>query len=242
METKFQTSFIPKTSLDPVASGQKKPLGLLTFIATIIFFISVLVGGGTFGWGKYLEGQKAKMKHDLDANIKAFEPKTLQEYVRLNTRLNASQQLLSKHVAVSYIFDFLSENSLQSVAFSDFKYSISPDGSAKLALNGVAKSYNAVAFQSEVFGRERALEDPIFSNLDLDTSGNVVFNFGTNINPGFIVYTRKAVQAAAAEGGGDVVPLGGAASGGVQLSPPVSASSTGTSLQAAPSATTTQRR
>jgi len=192
METKFQTSFIPKTTLEPVASGQKRPVGLLTFIATIIFFITVLVAGGAFGWDKYLESQKTKMKSDLDKNIKSFEPQTLQEYVRLNTRINASQQLLAKHVAVSYIFDFLAENTLQSVSFSDFKYSLGTDGVSTLAINGSAKSYNAVAYQSEVFGRERALEDPIFSNLDLDNAGNVIFNFATRVNSGFITYTRKA--------------------------------------------------
>jgi hypothetical protein len=176
------------------------------------------------------------MKSDLESNIKAFEPKTLQEYVRLNTRLNASQQLLARHVAISYVFDFLSENTLQSVSFNDFKYSIDPDGSAKLALNGVAKSYNAVAFQSEVFGRERALEDPIFSNLDLDASGNVIFNFSTNLNPGFIIYTRKALQAIAEQDSGDVVPLSMDSASGVQLSNPVSGASATTS-----SASTTRR-
>ncbi|MFA6050884.1 MAG: hypothetical protein WC761_06890 [Candidatus Paceibacterota bacterium] len=245
METKFQTSFIPKTNLEPVSGGQKKPLGLLTFIATIIFFISVLVAGGMFGWHKYLSTQKVKMQQDLERNIKAFEPQTLQEYVRLNTRLNAAQQLLAKHVAVSYIFDFLSENTLQSVSFSDFKYSIEADGSASLNLNGSAKSYNAVAYQSEVLGRERALQDPIFSNLDLDNGGNVTFNFTTTVNPGFISYTRKAVQAALEQNSGDVVPLTGTPSGqGVILTGNSSGDSLGGGLPrvATSTSTSTPRR
>ncbi len=206
METKFQTSFIPKTTLEPVTGGEKKPLGLLMFVATIIFFISILIGAGVFGWGKYLESQKVKMKSDLDRNIKAFEPQTLQEYVRLNTRINAAQQLLAKHVAVSYIFDFLSETTLQSVSFDDFNYGIAANGSATLGLSGTARSYNAVAYQSEVFGKERALENPIFSNLDLDSAGNVTFSFTTDVNPGFIAYTRKAAQAGVSQGG-DVEPI-----------------------------------
>ncbi len=215
-----------------MSGNSKKPLGLLMFVATIIFFISVLIAGGTFGWSKYLSSQKVKMKQDLDRNIKAFEPQTLQEYVRLNTRLNASQQLLSKHVAVSYIFDFLSENTLQSVSFNDFKYSVTADGSAGLSLNGIAKSYNAVAFQSEVFGRERSLENPIFSNLDLDNQGNVIFNFATKLNPGFINYTRKAVQAAAEQNSGDVMPL-------ESNTPGVTLTSTSTKAVPASAATTT---
>ena len=209
METKFSTSFIPKTSLEPVHnSGGKKPLGLFAFLATIIFFISAVVGAGAFGWDKYLEGKKETMKLDLSKNIKAFEPQTIDQYVRLDNRINAAKELLAKHVAVSYIFDFLQDKSLQSVGFSDFKYNVGPDGVATLNMNGVAKSYNAVAYQSTVFGNERALRGPIFSNLDLDNQGDVVFNFTTAVDPGFIAYTRKA-NTGARGGEADIVPLNG---------------------------------
>ncbi len=202
METKFSTSFIPKTNLAPVDRGVKKPLGLFAFLATIIFFISALIAAGSFGWEKYLQSSKAKMQSDLERNIKAFEPQTIDQYVRLNNRINSAKELLSKHVAVSYIFDFLADKTLQSVGFSDFKYNIGPDGSATLTMNGIAKSYNAVAYQSTVFGKERALRGPIFSNLDLDNAGDVVFNFTTNIDPGFISYTRKARTGEPAEADG----------------------------------------
>lgn len=218
METKFQTSFIPKTTLEPSDSHTKRPMGLVTFIATIIFFISVVIAAGTFGWGKYLENQKAQMKSDLEKNIKAFEPQTISEYVRLNNRIDFAKVILAKHVAVSYVFDFLADQTLQSVAFSDFKYDLSVDGTAVLSLNGTAKSYNAVAYQSEVFGKERALKDPLFSNLDLDTAGNVVFNFTTKIDPGFIAYTRKALTALENQPS-DIVPISTGAGTGTVLSP-----------------------
>lgn len=193
METKFQTSFIPKTTLDPIANNAAhRPLGFFSFITSIIFFITVLVAGGAFGWHKYLDSSKLKIQSDLDRNIKSFEPQTLDEYVRLNNRIDSAKTLLAKHVAVSYVFDFLEEQTIQSVKFNDFKYEIGTDGSALLTMNGEAKSYNAVAYQAEVFGKERALKTPLFSNLDLDTFGNVIFNFTTKVDPGFITYTRKA--------------------------------------------------
>lgn len=206
METKFQTSFIPKTSLDPVSSGAKKPMGLFAFIATIIFFISVVIGAGAFGWHRYLENRKSQMEIDLDKSVKKFEPNTIEEYVRLNNRIDAAKSLLARHIAVSYVFDFLQDQTLQSIRFSDFKYDLSTDGSANISMNGEAKSYNAVAYQSQVFGRERALKSPIFSNLDLDASGNVIFNFNTKVDPGFIVYIRKAAQTSA-NSFDDIVPI-----------------------------------
>ncbi len=205
METKFQTSFIPKTTLEPAQGGAKKPLGLFAFLATVIFFISAIVAAGAFGWDKYLEGRKSQMKSDLEKNIKAFEPQTIDQYVRLDNRINSAKELLGKHVAVSYVFDFLQDNTLQSVGFTDFKYSVAADGVATLSMNGSAKSYNAVAYQSTVFGRERALKNPIFSNLDLDNLGNVVFNFSTKVDPGFIAYTRKAAQSQPLDVGSDSI-------------------------------------
>lgn len=205
METKFSTSFIPKTTLEPVVNNTKKPLGLFMFVSLIIFFVSVVVAGGAFGWHKYLDSRKAQMKIDLEKNIKAFEPETIEEYVRLNKRIETAKDLLAKHVAVSYVFDLLTEKTLASVSFTDFKYSLGNDGVATLSMNGIAKSYNAVAFQSSEFGKERSLEGLIFSNLDLDASGNVVFNLATKINPGFIAYTRKAATAEFEPT--DIVPL-----------------------------------
>lgn len=206
METKFQTSFIPKTTLEPIASGSHKPMSFFSFIATIIFFISVLVGGGAFGWHKYLEAKQVTVKESLERNVKSFEPQTIEEYVRLNNRIDSAKLVLAKHIAVSYVFDYLSEQTIESVKFSDFKYDIGADGSATLSMNGEAKSYNAVAYQSEVFGRERSFKSPLFSNLDLDINGNVIFNFTTKIDPAFIAYARKA-NTISADDQGDIMTL-----------------------------------
>lgn len=211
METKFQTSFIPKTTLDPIANNaEHRPLSFFSFITSIIFFITVLVAGGAFGWNKYLETSKAKVKSNLEKNVKSFEPQTLDEYVRLNNRIDSAKALLANHVAISYIFDFLQDNTIQSVKFTDFKYEIGADNIATLSMNGQAKSYNAVAYQAEVFGKEKALKTPLFSNLDLDTFGNVIFNFTTKIDPGFITYTRKANAIPATNDGLENIPSGAA--------------------------------
>lgn len=193
METKFQTSFIPKTSIDPSSiEAPRRHMGFFTFIATLIFFISLITAGGAFAWHRYLINAQTKIKSDLEKNIKSFESQTIDEYVRLNNRIDAAKYLLSKHVAVSYIFDFLADKTTKSLRFLDFKYDVGLDGVATLSMNGEAKSYNAVAYQSEIFGKEHSLKGSLFSNLDLDVVGNVVFNFTTKIDPEFIFYTKKA--------------------------------------------------
>lgn len=208
MDTKFQTSFIPKTSLEPTVTKPRSSMGLFSFLSSIIFFISLLVALGAFGWHKYLLNQDNQIKADLDRNIKSFEPQTIDQYVRLDNRIESAKDLLSKHVALSYIFDFLSEQTISSVKFNDFKYDVGTDGTASITMNGQAKSYNAVAYQSEIFGKERALKNPLFSNLDLDQYGNVTFNFTAQIDPGFIVYTRKASTSAAPSSDGTLINTG----------------------------------
>jgi hypothetical protein len=194
METKFQTSFIPKSNLEQGVNSNSGhgPMSFFTFIASIIFFISVLVAGGVFGYNKYLENLVVSSKDSLDKNIKSFEPQTIEEYVRLNSRIDSAKKLLDKHIAMSYILDFLEEKTIQSVGFSDLKYDVDSNGEGSLTMNGQAKSYNAIAYQAELFGRERSLKSPLFSNLDVDAFGNVVFNFTTKIDPVFIAYVRKA--------------------------------------------------
>lgn len=188
METKFQTSFIPKTTISTSPSASKPSVGLFLFIATLVFIATLIIAGGTYAYRSYLKGQVVKTKSDLDKNVKAFEPQTIEKYVRLESRIDTARILLSKHIAASNLFDYLSEATLKSVRFNDFKYELGPDGVVSLNMNGRAKNYNSVAYQSEVFGEKKELREPIFSNLDLDQGGNVIFNFSTRIEPGFIYY------------------------------------------------------
>ncbi len=188
METKFQTSFIPKASLTPQTSYEKPAVGLFLFLATIAFIASLIIAAGAFGYRAYLQNQTNVVKTNLDKNVKAFEPDTIESYVRLENRLNTAQKLLNQHIATTNLFSYLSQNTLKSVRFTDFKYDLGADGSVTLTMNGQAASYNSVAYQSQIFGQDKNLKNPIFSNLDLDEKGNVVFNFTTKVDPGLLYY------------------------------------------------------
>lgn len=209
METKFQTSFIPKTTIAPVASFKpRKQTSLLLVISFFLFLISVLFGGLAFGYLKFLDGRKAAIQADLEKNIKAFEPDTIRKYARLDSRIDASKTLLEKHIALSYFLEFLSTETLKSVRFLDMKYDLSSDGkTASINMNGQASGYNAVAYQSIIFGKSSSLKDTLFSNLDLDKTGNVVFNLTFKLDPGFVYYKKKAAEFKKPESGSPEVSL-----------------------------------
>lgn len=198
METKFQTSFIPKTTIQtpttPTFKGKKSP-GVLVSLSFLIFLVSLLFAALSFGYLAYLENTKKTMDAELKANIEKFEKKTLEEYARLDTRIETAAGLINSHIAPSYFLEFLQNETLKSVKFGNLKYELSADGSyASIAMNGVAKSYNAIAFQSNVFGNFKDLTTPIFSNLDLDLLGNVTFAFTSRVNSSFIYYKNKAEE------------------------------------------------
>jgi len=198
VETKFQTSFIPKTTIAPVAEFKpRRQTSLLLVISFFIFLVSVLLGGLAFGYHKLVEKNKADTQANLESNIKAFQPDTIRSYARLDSRIDTAKLLLERHIALSYFLDFLSRETLKSVRFLDMKYALSPDGkTANIDMNGQTggNNYNAVAFQSTVFGKNSSLQNIIFSNLDLDKGGNVVFNLGLKLDPSFVYYKKRASE------------------------------------------------
>lgn len=195
METKFQTSFIPKAGIDAdvrPARPRRSPAGLLLSLCILIFIFTLVIFAGCIGYKAFIDKQIADIKVNIDKNIKAFEEDTIRSYARLDLRMDTASELLQNHTAASAFLDFLQRETLKSVRFNDFKYEYSFDpAGANVSMSGIASGYNAVAYQSVVFGQNRRLIDPIFSNLDLNDKGNVVFTFSTKIKPDFVYYKSQ---------------------------------------------------
>ncbi|MEI8337721.1 MAG: hypothetical protein WCF92_01075 [bacterium] len=191
METKFQNTFIPKTALDTPSISPPRPASFLTFIAMIIFLISCVLAGGVFLWGQYLTGQVTSLTESLQTSKGEFEPVTIEQYVRLNNRFFNARKLLTSHVAASAFFDLLNKDTLKTIQFSDLKYSQDGSGLISIKMSGKAKSYNSVAYQAKIFSNEAPFKNAVFSNLDLDTAGNVVFVLDSQIDPTLVTYQNN---------------------------------------------------
>ena len=61
-------------------------------------------------------------------------------------------------------------------------------------LEGEARSYSSVALQSDIFGDNKYLKNPIFSNLGLAKSGDVTFNLELNLDPSVMLYKESIKQ------------------------------------------------
>ena len=207
METRFQTSFIPKKPLVTQESvhHSSSSTSIFMLIAVLLFVLS-LGGAGLvfFGKGYFLKIQN-DLKYDLAENEKRFNLPLIEELKRANTKIDLAKQLLNNHIAVSEAINIISALTAEKVYFTDFEFSAtdasknavaSQSGVYKVKMKGVADSFNSIAFQSDVFGRSqkygtnKVLRNPILSDMALDAGGNVTFNFSADITLPDISYEK----------------------------------------------------
>jgi len=220
MNPQAQPSFIPKKPLtaSSAGAGSLGVGGLFFLIAVLIFIASLVSAGAVFAYGGYLTSAIASKTDSLNKAQAAFDPGTIQELVRMDSRITNAKTLLQKHIAPSALFAFLSSQTLQRVSFSSFSYVLGDDGSVSITLAGQADSFATLALQSDQFNTNKLLKDVIFSAIAVGTSGQVTFNVKATADPSLINY---AVSLNAANAAGGALPV----SSGSMLPPTPPASS-----------------
>ncbi len=192
MESKIQSSFIPKK---PITSGKVRPQhnfqgGIIFFLSLFLLLGVVAVSAGLFFYKGFLEQNITRKDKELQTARASFAPAQLNELKRLDLRINTAQDLLNKHNAPTLLFDLLEELTLKTVQFRDLKYLILPDGRSSISMTGEARSFASVALQSDAFNKERSIEEPIFSNLDVNQNGNALFDVSAFVGSDSMSYRR----------------------------------------------------
>lgn len=189
MESKISTSFIPKKTLNTAPKRDKGSSIGVVFLITLIIFISVVaLAISTFLYQQFLFQDIDRKKSSLERARAAFDPNLIQELSRLDDRIEASNIILDNHQTVSSLFGLLENITLKSISFDNFNYKTDEAGRVSIVMNGKASSFSSVALQSDVFSDSKFIEEPIFSNLNLDNKGNVIFNFAAFVNPKLVLY------------------------------------------------------
>ncbi len=209
MPDRVTTSFIPKESLVTERgpkSPKRNPLAFVTLIAGIILVVAVAACAGLFLLKAYTTSSIASKKDSLDRQRAAFEPATIQELLRLDRRLQSAGELLKVHIAPSLLFAELESRTGANVRFRNFVYESATAGKKTVVMSGSAKSFNAVALQADAFGKSTIFKDPLFSNLNIDAAGNVVFEFSSVVDIARIRYAASASAALDGAAQGETVP------------------------------------
>jgi hypothetical protein len=225
METKFQTSFIPKKPLTaPIVTSHAGGVSIFMVIAVLIFIVSLAGAGFAYGWKNYLESAQVQYKKDLDKRKDEFNPVLIEQLKRINTKIDTAKVILARHLAVSEIFDIVARLTAQNVRFNSFDFTApatDKDG-LKVTMRGVGASFSAIAWQSDVFGqssqygRNKVLVDPTVSDLSVDQNGNVAFSFTATMKPVDISYEKILEATLDSESGGSTETGSGAASSTTQ--------------------------
>lgn len=197
MDDRVKTSFIPKASLK--VEQKKTPkgvsVGIFNVIGTIILIIAVVAAVGAFLFEQFTIQSIQNKKQSLEKARAAFQPATIKELSRLDTRLQSGAALLSSHVSPSKLFDEIEKETLSSVRFRDFLFGESGPNRVTVTMSGEATSFNAVALQSDRFGSSDIFSEVIFSNLNVGSTGNVVFNFSAVVNVNEVLFSKPQVAA-----------------------------------------------
>lgn len=188
MAEQFQTSFIPKKTDTPAKKIAAARGGLLTGIAIFLFVVALGGAGGVFLYERFLEASVEQKKLDLERAREAFEPALIQELAKLDGRIETGRTLLRTHIAPSAIFTLLEQLTLENVRYNSFAYSFNEDG-VTVTMEGEARGFSAVALQSDVFGDNDVIEDPIFGGLNINQRGNISFTFNAGVDPSLIAHT-----------------------------------------------------
>jgi len=157
-----------------------------------IFFLTLAVYGGTYGYKNYLNNQIAKADQEINAARSAFQVEKIKELFEANSRILAIKSLLEKHNVSSEVLELLQELVIQNVRIDDFGFE-NIDGSPTITMNVEARSYNALAVQSDIFSKNDSLVSPHFSDFNLSESGNVTAKFFALVAPELVSY-KEALE------------------------------------------------
>lgn len=192
MEPNFQTSFIPKKPMVAERAAASRSIGFLTVVPIFVLFTILLATVGFYFYKGVLTKNITQMETTLNLAKNRFEPSKITELQVLDRRLRASSEILSHHIAITPVFEALSALTMKTVRYTKFSYDLGTEKNAKvnIKMSGLAVGYRSVALQSDLFTKNKNLIDPVFSNLTLDNSGNVIFDLDFSVDPNFVDYKQ----------------------------------------------------
>ena len=198
METKFQTSFIPKKPIVQEQAASPR-VSLFLLVSIIVFLVALGLAGWVFLEKNHLIQQINVDKQTIESNKGSFETGTIESMIRLDSRIKVANLLLNNHIAISPLFSFFEDRTLKNVRFKSFKFSLANSSSglgsvATVEMNGQARDFKTVASQADEFGKpdyRAIIKAPVFSDLNLTQDGSVSFTFATSILPDFISYAKS---------------------------------------------------
>ncbi len=184
------TSFIPKKTVAPEQAKKTGAIDFVFLIAMVIFLATLFSSIGVFLYKNFLNNQIEEGSIMLEREKDNFDIDSIKQFSRLGERIKISETLLNNHVDLTGLFEVLQINTLKTVQFKSFDYSLDEKGMV-IVMEGTARDYSTVALQSDIFGEHTMIKDTVFSNLDVNEEGFVVFDFSATIDKDLVSYKKR---------------------------------------------------
>lgn len=199
MESGIQSSFIPHDAGQPEklrARGTGGLADLLLVLGIVALAASAALGGAVFLYQQYVNSVASSDVAQLQRAKQQFEPALVQQLIRLDDRMQASESILTAHIAPSAFFDVLDQVTVKTISYSSLSFEATDPRQIQIKMQGVAQSVNSIAFQDDLMSQSGVFTNPIFSNIDRQNDG-VHFNVTALVNPAAINYAQLAGAGAA---------------------------------------------
>lgn len=192
VETRFQTSFIPKKPVTPGVAyrGDGQGMGFLAIIALILVIVATLASVGAFLYTQFLNSNIDRIEDDLVTVKASLDQTALDLFQSLGAKTAIAESLLKNHTAFSQVTSFLGGSTLKNVRFKDLAFEASPGGEGALVLKGEAQSYSALASQVSNFKNNTNVSSVSVSGLVLDDKGNVSFEVKLKLSSDLFAYVK----------------------------------------------------
>ncbi len=165
---------------------QKSGTNIFFIISLIVLGLAIVGSLATFGYEFYLKDALERKGAELKAAQQSVDIDTVEGFIRLRDRLSAVEVILDQHVTLSEFFDTLEARTLQNVRFSNLSISVADDRNAEIEVEGVARTFNALAAQSAAIAAEKRIKRAIFSGISVNENGTVSFSLTALIDPRLI--------------------------------------------------------
>ena len=170
--------------------GVVRQRDLLSFLAKLVFGVSVILALGAVGYKVYLDYSIKEMGAELERTRAELATGEVDEIIRLNDRIVSAEELIENHRMLTPLFAFLEVSTPKSVRFGEFTFIAGTNG-PELVIRGDTRSYAALALEAYMISKNKDFHDPVFSDIRLDERGNVTFSLKTGLSPELLSYERE---------------------------------------------------
>ncbi len=205
MDSKISTSFIPKESFKSGnLRSRREPISIIVLVSLFVLTVSIIYFAGIYSYRYIVDNQvnapcqstgdgnsQCGLKASLNLTVRDLQLTQLADLKRLDTKLKNGATVLTAHITLKSFFDLLGQLTVQNIQYKRFQFSKGDS----FELDGVAKSYDDIAYQQKVFAsaeNQKYITSFAFSDFDLDTKGNVIFKLKMTVNSALLAYGENS--------------------------------------------------